>query len=363
MIAIDPAHVPGALTIHPTMPTFDPSSSHLVSAVCALSSVLSYGYFSRRYEPLVRKAGDPLVPAALLYGLAALFLGAGVVVAATFLGSSAGLPSATVAFNVRLDDRRSVLACLAILVALMSFLYSVHIGTEARCRRSVNMGVYAVIFQVHVIVIAIVDWLIYRVPPSWPMILGGLLVFGSSMGVLSVYLPRLSGRSDTGLFDVRADILGIVSAAACGLALCIDGEVGRRYVFHRGFRPSDFPAFLFYEALTFGLPSLCVIVAMTIRSGYKRTCRDLVGVFRHDRAGYFWASAFSALHFVFAVFALSLPGSRFAVAMILSLAPVISVFLDRNVRPAKLVRLEYALALVAVLGLILMLSFPASNHR
>ena len=334
----------------------------VVPTVCAILSVCCYAYFSREYEPLTRRAPDPLVAAVLLYGLAALLLAGGVALAAVTVGTAVSIPSAAVAFGIPLRDRGGVLACLTVLIALMSILYGIHIDTEARARRSVNMGVYAVLFQLHLLVIAFLDGVVYRKPVTWPMAVGGLAVFASGTGILWGHLRPRESQGEAGLFDRRAAVLSLLSAVACGLALMIDGEVGRQFLFHRGVRPSDAPGFLFYEALTFGLPSILCFAVLTARRGLRSVRADLTRTFRADRGMYVRSSALSALHFVFAVFALSLPGPRFTVAMVLSLAPLLTVFLDRNPRSSGLVKLEFGLAALAAFGLSLLLTAPILEH-
>jgi hypothetical protein len=220
------------------------------------------------------------------------------------------------------------------------------------------MGVYSIIFQFNVIVIAAIEWITYGTHLSLPVVFGGILVFASGLAVLISNYINVDKLHQGFRFDRKFVIAGVVSAVTCGVALYIDGEVGKNYIFAKGINPLFFAAFFMYEALTFGIPALISIIIRLARQGPNNTIKDLHNEFRRgsNEFNYFRSSLFSSMQFVFSVFALSVSDVRFIVAMVLGLSPVLSVFLDKNKRPVIQIRLEYLLAIVALIGLILILS-------
>lgn len=356
-------------------------------------ATLCYGFFSRSYEPLTRKTPNTLYSATILYVLAGtLLLLLSLAFAALDLIFGEGrlqINSPSVVFGLPLGAPPTPLLVLPIIILLMSISYFTHISTEATSRRQVDMGIYTVIFQANVLVVALLDGLSYGFQYSWQVLLGGGFLFISSTGIIyffrkekqkeerektprkvvpgsrrarKIYHERKSSR--------RAINLGIISAIACGGALYIDGEIGRHYLLGNDASSSVFPPFhffplfLFYEALTFLLPSLWACLSLYLQSAatiHEPVSKQLEEIkeawkeFRKNTRGYLLAATCSAGQFVFSVLALTLPGPRFIPAMILATSPLLTVFLDKNARSAQLKIGEYGLAAFGGLGFFLLM--------
>ena len=325
--------------------------AEVLPALAAMLSVAAFAGFSRCYEPLTRLT-SPLTSSALLYSIAGSLLLVAAGLSAFFIDFTVDLPAVTEAFAVRLQTREAMIAMFAGLVVAMSILYAIHIATEAYSRQTVNMGVYAILFQGHVIVLWLTDSVVHHHSVSGRQLLGGFLILGSGIGVLIAH----QRGSVNGSHSPKAAVLGIFSAVACGLALYVDGEVGRYYIFTESLY-DRFPAFLFYESLTFGLPALCVLTALFARHRSLFPLHSLRSAFTRHPIQWTVAGALSATHFLFAVFALSFPGSRFTTAMIFSTAPIANVILDRNSRSSRIRAIEYALSASASIGLFILLAY------
>lgn len=364
-----------------------------VSLLCGMLAVFCYGLFSRFYEPLTRSAEEPLLAAAVLYGGAAFILGIFVVFCLVLFGGPFKLPTSVTVFNITTSFTGAITALL-LLIILMSLLYFAHIGTEASARKSINMGVYTLLFQINVLIIALTDWVVYRTPFSFEMVAGGLLILFSSATALLTrsYLLKRNGNSTLELeqspqslsrwqkrlvrlrlpflqsIALRASeylpttvnrrvFLAIASAVTCGLALYIDGEIGRNYILKKSaFNTASLTPFLFYEMLTFGIPCLWTIFKLSRSKPLLKVLSKLKEEYLHHKLGYSLSSFFSAGQFVFSVLALSLPASRFLVAMVLALSPIFSIFLDRNQRTAKVRAFEYSCGVISAVGLVLLIT-------
>src|SRR5205085_10913203 len=82
---------------------------------------------------------------------------------------------------------------------------------------------------------------------------------------------------------------------------------------------------------------------------------ELKKEFERSKKKYFFSSLFSAGQFVFSVLALSLPGSRYFVAMALAISPIFSLLLDRNKRQGLVIWFEYACGIISAIGLFLLI--------
>ncbi len=363
-----------------------------INILYGILAVVCYGFFSKFYEPLTRSTESPLLTASLLYGGAAflLFITAGIV--ALFLGVHFEPPPNVKVFGLNFNSMYVsifglnfsitwVILVLTLLILAMSLLYFAHIFTEAFARRGINMGVYTILFQVNVLVIAFIDWSIYRTSLSLFVVLGGIFILLSS--TLSLFIHHFVLKKDeqaTAKFNKKVIILGIFSAITCGLALYIDGEIGRNYIFHQGpFNPNFLVAFLLYEMLTFGIPFFWTFMLLSISKAPSRishangssfqwfsfircsmkvprnVLHQLKEEFKRSPKDYFLASLFSAGQFVFSVLALSLPGPRFYPAAALAISPLFSTFLDKNTRLKRIKALEYGCGAISAIGLFLLL--------
>lgn len=316
-------------------------------------AVISYGLFSKHYEPLTRKTTNSLLPPALLYGWAAVMLFAVSGLVALFFGPHFDLPATVTVFGLFFQQHKAVVTVFFIMILCMSVLYYKSIEQEAQCRRSMNMGAYTVLFQLSVIVITLIDFIAYHIIPHTLVLLGGILIFASSMSILIVHYLH-SKHNENKDFSKKFVTLGIIAALCCGAALYFDGEMSRHYIFKGNFNPAYLSFFIFYEALTFGIPSLWCCVHLKTQMKVKEVAKNLKHEFAMHRKQYLLASFFSASNFVFSVLALALPGPRFIVAMILAMNPLVCIFLDRNERASHIIKLEYAVGAIGVIGLALL---------
>ena len=327
-------------------------SNNSISILCGLLASISYAYFSKKYEPLTRKVDNPLIPAILLYGGSAIYLLILSVGLAFFFGWHFSMNEIITIFGNSFSNVRVI---LLFLILAMSYLYYKHIITEAESRKTINMGAYSVLFQINIIIIALVDWLSYKSQLSWEIIIGGILLFISSTGILAGHY--FFANRDISLLKLskRTIYISILSAVTCGFALCIDGEIGRNYIFVSGNKMQFISTFVFYEMLTFGIPSILALVNYIWQTKTFDSLNILKSVFKDNKSDYLLSSFFSASQFVFSVFALSLPESRYIAAVALGLSPILSVNLDKNKRPLPMIRLEIVLALVALFGFYLIM--------
>ena len=105
--------------------------------------------------------------------------------------------------------------------------------------------------------------------------------------------------------------------------------------------------------LTFLIPATWATFHLLLKEKSSIVFKTLKEEFLRQPKGYLSASFFSSAQFIFSVFALALPGSRFFVAMLLGLSPLLTVFLDKNKRTDFMIKLEYFLALLACIGLVM----------
>lgn len=353
-----------------------------INILYGILAVVCYGFFSKFYEPLTRSTESPLLTASLLYGGASFLLLITAGIAALFWGWHFQPPSNVKVFDLNVNSMYVsifglnfsitwVILVLTLLILAMSLFYFAHIFTEAFARRGINMGVYTILFQVNVLVIAFMDWFIYRTSLSLLVVLGGVFILLSS--TLSLFIHHAVKFSKLMLF------LGGISAITCGLALYIDGEIGRNYIFQGPFNSDSFAAFLFYEMLTFGIPFLWTFIILSVSkvpmrvnytngSSFKwfsfvrcfikvpwNVFHQLIEEFKRSPKKYFLSSLFSAGQFVFSVLALSLPGSRFYAAAALALSPLFSILLDKNTPFGHIKILEYGCGVISVIGLFFLL--------
>lgn len=327
--------------------------SSLATVISGILAVISYGFFSKNYEPRVRNSPNSLYSAAILYGGAAIMLTITSIVMAFVFGPHFDLPKTVTVFGLHFAKHLDVVVVFFIMILCMSLLYYKSIEQEAQCRKSMNMGAYTVLFQINVLVITLIDFLAYHIVPHLQVLLGGILIFVSSMSILVVHYlhSKHNGNKD---FSRKLVVLGLVAAVCCGAALYFDGEMSRNYIFKGNFKAMYLSFFIFYEMITFGIPSFWCTVHLSMQQGVKKAISGLRKEFFENKKGYLLASLFSSANFVFSVLALALPGPRFIVAMILAMNPILTIFLDRNERASHIIKLEYAVAAVGVLGLILM---------
>lgn len=330
------------------------TSESLLPLLFSIIAVLSYGFFSRFYEPLTRENEQPLLAATLLYGGAAFFLCIAVLLCILLFGWHFTLSNTVKVFALNFSFT-SVGLILLLLIFIMSLLYFAHIGTEAFARRKINMGVYALLFQINVVVIAFMDWIVYHMPLSIYMVSGGILIIlsGSLALIARYFFAEASPLSVT--LNWTVILLGIGSAIACGLALYIDGEIGRNYILKGNFKFEFLAAFLFYEMLTFGIPCLWAYCTLSFPKAWWYVLQLLIKEFKRSKRDYVLSSLFSAGQFVFSVLALALPGPRFFVAMILALSPLFSILLDKNGRSKRVFRFEFCCGIVSAIGLFLLI--------
>ncbi len=340
---------------------FDQAPISWLAAGSALAAICCYALFSRRYEPLTRKAHNTLYAATILYAAAGMML-AGItlvsLVAVLVLGWHASAPTQVTLAKFTLSDPLWIGVALGGLVVAMTAGYALHIGTEAASRKRVNMGTYTLVFQVYALVIALLDWLVYRTLPGVFDLIGGACLLCSSIGIIAVHYRGTFAAKHGDLWR-RAIWFCLASAGACGAALFIDGEVGRHYIFRGSLSPALFPAFFFYECLTFALPATVTFALLCRKYLIKSLISDLWKEYRQRARGYHLAALFSVGQFVFSVFALALPGSRFIVAMILAGSPLLTVSVEfrrgrdytKQYRQGR--KLEYIMAGIGGLGLLL----------
>jgi len=362
-----------------------------INILFGVLAVVCYGLFSRFYEPLTRSTESPLLTASLLYGVAAIILLITAGICAFLFGWHFDPLSNIIVFGLHFDPLSSVRVfglnfsitwvalILALLIIGMSLLYFSHIVTEAFARRGINMGIYTILFQINVLVIAIIDWAIYHTSFSIYVLLGGILIFLSSIAALIAHHFAPEDGNIAIKLDRLVVFLGVISAVFCGLALYIDGEVGRNYIFKGPFNTDAFPAFLMYEMLTFGIPFLWTFLVLSFSTGplwskYKHdndhqriffvlflikvplhVLHQLIAEFKRCPKSYFLSSLFSAGQFVFSVLALSLPGPRFYVAAALAISPIFSILLDRNEHRPLIKTVEYSCGILSAIGLFLLL--------
>ncbi|HYK08442.1 MAG TPA: hypothetical protein VEW42_03020 [Candidatus Eisenbacteria bacterium] len=325
----------------------------LPTIIPGILAVVSYGFFSKNYEPRVRKSPNSLYSAAILYGWAAVMLTAASIATAFIFGPHFDLPQTVTVFGLHFLKHMDVVGVFFIMILCMSLLYYKSIEQEAQCRKSMNMGAYTVLFQLNIIVITVIDFLAYHIIPHALTLVGGLLIFASSISILIVHYlhSKHNGNKD---FSRRLVSLGLLAALCCGAALYFDGEMSRNYIFKGNFKAMYLSFFIFYEMITFGIPSFWCTVHLSLQNGINKTIKGLKREFLENRKGYLLASFFSATNFVFSVLALALPGPRFIVAMILAMSPIFTIFLDRNERASHIIKLEYTVGAVGVIGLFLM---------
>jgi uncharacterized membrane protein len=181
--------------------------------------------------------------------------------------------------------------------------------------------------------------------PVLPVI-GGVLVLGSGIGAF-INAKGLPDKSSNAIIRIA-----IISALSCGVALFIDGEISHYIIFKDDSLLSSLPVFLFYEMLTFGIPSLLAFLLVLYKLR-KRALQALKAEFIEFPTAYWLSALFSVGQFVFSVFALSYSNDRVLTAAILGTAPLLGVLTDKKQRTISQKRYDILFSFITLIGIIL----------
>lgn len=321
--------------------------------ISALIASFSYALFSKFYEPAVRKVGISSSSAIILYFLSALILLFLSVVTGILSGESIKEHSKVIFFGINLTEYNSPYFFIAA-VFVMANLYALHIQTEAISRRSMNIGIYSVVFQLSFVVLAISDIFLFQAAISSLNIIGCFIVLGVSSCGLIVHSNRVVAQKAR---EIKVEIIlpALLSALTCGLALLIDAEIIRNFVFHASKTIISIPTFLLYEAITFLFPATIVFGFCFVKNPNKKLIAHLWSDFHSVPLNFLLASFFSASQFVFSVLSLSLPGPRLIPSVILGTSPFICILLDDKLS-FKTFLIDLFLALAIIIGVVLSMS-------
>ena len=289
----------------------------------ALTGSVAYAFFSKEYDPLVEEVELPEFCAAILYGLAAIILLFATSIAALVLGINVGLPTETDLWNTNYNNSGSLTITLLISILVMAVAYAVHIVSEAHARENTSIATYSIIFQINVIIIALLQIILNDTAVNLLMVVGGATILLASTGAF-INSSGVIGKATTPLL-----LICTVSAVSCGCASFIDGNISSQVILYKKSIGENLPFFLGYEFLTFALPCFLTILSLWIR--LKNTVfQTIYKVYKRHKYPFLKSAFFSVIQFVTSVYALSFSEHRLVVAAMLGTAPIFSVLIDKN---------------------------------
>jgi hypothetical protein len=325
-----------------------PMNDTFIAGLSAFAGVISYTVYSKYYDPLVEKANAPLLCATSLYGISAAILLVFSLVFLCFTGWDFEIKSTIELWNGEHSDYKFIV--LFVTVLAMALLYTTHIIFEAKSRQDYSIATYAILFQANVVFIVLFSALLSGTDLNKYQIIGGCLVITASVAAF------INSNGIPSRKDFKVARIALISAATCGCALVIDGEMCNNIILKQTKITTPAP-FLFYEMLTFGIPALFAFVLVCFRYG-KTAFQELSAIYLCYEKDFWIAALGSVLQFVFAVFALSFEDHRILVASILGTAPLLGVISDTKPLIAKSVKQkinDIISAIITLFGVILCL--------
>jgi hypothetical protein len=323
------------------------------SIIFAVFAVFAYTLYARKYDDILEQNPRPILSAILLYLLSSVLLlflvGITSLVYKTAFSDFVA-PTHTQLIGWQLTGSKDVFIDIGVSIALMSVGYATHIYTEARSRQSPHFGIglYAIVFQLNTVVIVLLNQLVT------PKSLHPLAILGAVMVLLFSVLPFFRKVSR---IENKIIILALISAISCGGSLFIDGNIVRQVVFQPTFSWSQSPLFLFYEFLTFFIPSLIVATALAIRIGIPSVFQQLRTEIKRKKSPYYWSTLGSVGQFVGSVFALAVDTAPLVVPSILAITPLVNVIFDKKQLTPTEKTMEYISAFGILMGLIFVTKF------
>jgi hypothetical protein len=314
----------------------------------SLLGAASFTVYSRLFTKIAETSKNTSLSALIMYLYAALILFIATAIATLFWRDSFQqftLPPSTQLWARNLGGSSSIAIDIALSILVMAFGYAVSIIAETRSRKEVNIGAFDTAYQLNSAVVVALTAVLSTEAISKGELWGGGIVVAAS--VLPITYRVLTDKT----FSFKASLSTILSGVFCGIALITDSNITKQIIYFPSFTSERTPIFILYEAMTFFLPFLIGAAYYLLRFGTKTLCQDLTAT-RSYQKNYWLAALFSALYFVFGVFAFASDTSLFAPGIFASI-PMINVFFDKNPRPIQQIYVEYLAASLVFLGLLL----------
>lgn len=316
--------------------------------VFSLLSAFSFTVYSRKFTQISEISENHRLTALIMYFFAALILFLGTAVATLFWRHSFKnfiLPPTTQLWAGNLGLSNSVGIDIGLSILVMSVCYAVSIIAETRSRKEINIGSFDIAYQLNSAVVVALTAFVSTQPLAKGELWGGILVIVASI------LPLISKILTDKTLSKGAIFWTIASGVFCGIALVTDSNITKQIIYHPSFTLERTPIFIAYEASTFFLPFLIGATYYLFRFGTKNLKKD-IAVENKQQKEYWFAALFSALYFLFGVFAFASDTSLIAPGIFATI-PIINVFFDPKPRPIIQKKVEYVSSILVFLGLLL----------
>jgi hypothetical protein len=320
----------------------------LTVIVFALLGAFSFTIYSRKFAKISENTDNHILTALIMYFFAALILFSGTAAATLFWRDSFKnfvLPPTTQLWARNLGLSNSIGVDIALSILVMSVGYAVSIIAETRSRKEINIGSFDIASQLNSAVVVALTAFVSTQPLAKSELWGGILV------IIASVLPLISKVLTDKTLSKGATLWTIASGVFCGIALVTDSNITKQIIYYPTFTAERTPLFICYEANTFFLPFLIGATYYLFRFGTKNLKRD-IAIENKQQKDYWIAALFSALYFVFGVFAFAADTSLIA-PDIFAAIPIINVYFDPKERTETHKRVEYVSSVLVFLGLLL----------
>lgn len=334
-----------------------------LSIFFAIISVLSYTYYSRCYQPIMETSNAPAtLSATILYMVSSVIL-ISLVGLTTLIWQDSWanfqFPKQVELWWFRFADSKDFGVNILLSMIIMSFFYAIHIITEAKARKAIDMNIYSILFQVNSVFIVLGNHWFTPIDFTFSIIVTLFLVLIFSVFPLFYRIKH---------FDKQTILIGIISAFTCGIALVTDGKMVERLIFtdKTNFNFHQTPIFLFYEFLTFFIPSVITFFYLILRLGFNTTLKMIRQEYLRQKNNYQGAALGSVFQFVGGVYALGTVSHSILPTAILATTSLIkllySTFKRDYVYSQKFIITIYTSAFIVVTSLII-LSLQGISHK
>jgi hypothetical protein len=324
-----------------------------IGILFAILGVGSYTAYSRFFSASVEHTkGKILTAPAIISSIILYFTAAGLLFLTSFCASfiftdawsTFELPLKTElwAYNLNIPNY-STTTDIILSLSIMIFGYAASIISESASRQQVNVASFDITYQLNAPVVVVLTGLFASsslIASDW---IGGLLIVFASI------LPLLVRSKLDKDFSKTISFWTIFSGITCGIALFTDANFTKQIIFLPEFSWQKTPIFIAYEAITFFGPFLIAILFFFLKYGIKQFSDDIIAIKRDSKKTYFWAAFYSALYYVFSVWAFSV-GNNLIIATIFGLIPLINVWFDPKERPKQQKNAEYMAAVLLFIG-------------
>ncbi|MEY4905549.1 MAG: hypothetical protein RLZZ292_3364 [Bacteroidota bacterium] len=297
---------------------------NLIAAMAALISVISYVCYVFFYKEtqMERVEGERiwqtnLAHATILYGLASMVL----ILLIALSSLCFGLQPPIALWK----DYTTQNTLLIPMVLMMIVGYAIHIAAEAHAVRNYETSIYANFFQLYLVIIAALGFIINHDIFSKNKIVSGLMLV-----CVSVYCSTLTKRNIEISRRIAYSniIIAVVSALFCGVSLFIDADIVEKTIGIGTHKKNRVTVYLVYEWVTFFFPFLIVLIGhIIISKGFKKAILDLKKRIKSTGKTFLVASFFSVFQFIFSVFALAFANDKSIPIGIFALTGFFSFFI------------------------------------